>query len=91
MIFWKQSPTPGMPFPIVGHSYQFMVPQEDIWSTAESIIAKCDKQQRKVSLKSIYSIQEWFNTGFLGHFLGIVGDWTCQNIEILAKFGHESP
>ena len=49
MIFWKQSPTPGMPFPIVGHSYQFMVPQEDIWSTAESIIAKCDKQQRKAS------------------------------------------
>ena len=38
-----------MPFPIVGHSYQFMVPQEDIWSTAESIIAKCDKQQRKAS------------------------------------------
>ena len=28
---------------------------------------------------------------FFGHFLGIVGDWTCRNIEFLAKFGLEFP
>ena len=32
-----------------------------------------------------------FIQGFFGHFLGIVGDWTCRNMEFLAKFCLEFP
>ena len=48
MKTWKQCPTPGNPLPLIGHSYQFMGPQEDIWAKAETIIARSDRHERKV-------------------------------------------
>ena len=43
----------GMPLPMIGHSYKFLCPLEELWPTAQKIIADFDPDERMVIVKLI--------------------------------------
>ena len=54
MLYVSRPRAAGFPLPIVGHSYKFMVPLEDIWSTAEKLIAHYDPDEKMVNVLFFY-------------------------------------
>ena len=50
MLYGSRLRTLGFPLPIIGHSYKFMVPLEDLWTTAEKIIADYDPDEKMVKV-----------------------------------------
>ena len=48
MLYGSRPRASGMPLPIIGHSYKLMVPLEEIWPTAEKIIADYDPDEKMV-------------------------------------------
>ena len=54
MLYVSRPRAAGFPLPIIGHSYKFMVPLEDIWSTAEKLIAHYDPDEKMVKVLFFY-------------------------------------
>ena len=54
MLYGSRPRAAGFPLPIVGHSYKFMVPLEDIWSTAEKLTAHYDPDEKMVKVLFFY-------------------------------------
>jgi len=50
MLYGSRPRAAGLPLPIIGHSYKFMVPSEDLWTTAEKIIADYDPDEKMVKV-----------------------------------------
>ena len=54
MLYGSRPRAAGFPLPIIGHSYKFLVPLEDIWPTAEKIIADFDPDEKMVKVLFFY-------------------------------------